>query len=379
MSKKTLLVLVAVLAALSAAIALRGGGARVPAGAAAAGGALLPGVDLGTVRAVSIADGSATTHLAQAEGLWRVAEEDDHPADLERLREFMRALDDAKNAQVADETPDRLAEFGLAAEGDPAPVRIALEHAGGTAVLSLGKRRAPRGGEEVWRPQAGRYARVGEGPVLLLKDDIAGATADSGQWWDRKLLEVAAESIRKVEIASAEGSFAMERGTNDTFALAGATEGESPDEGAARRLFGALRQLRAESRWPAGDEEAFANAATYRAEADGVGYAIRIGAPRSDRNGGRPVAIAASAAEGATSEQQAAAAAAAKRLNGRAYVVPAYLAEALVATRAELVRKAPPASEAAPESVPESAPVPAEEPDPPPAPADAPAAESAPS
>ena len=72
-------------------------------------------------------------------------------------------------------------------------------------------------------------------------------------------------------------------------------------------------------------------------------------------------------------------AAAAKRWNGRAYVVPAYLAEALVATRAELVRNAPPASEAAPESVPESAPVPAEEPAPPPAPAAAPAAESAPS
>ena len=266
----------------------------------------------------------------------------------------------------------------MAPEGDSAPVRIALEHAGGTTVLSLGKRREPRRSEDVWGPPAGRYVRVNEGPVLLIKDDIAAVDANPGQWWERNLLEVAPEAVRKMQITSAEGAFAVERGTNDTFVLAGAAADETVDDAAARRLFGALRNLRAESRWPADEAAAFSNDVRCVAEAEGIVYSVRIGDPQSDRNGGRPVKVEATVAEGATSEQQAAAAAA-NKLAGRIYLVPAYQADPLAMKREALVRKAPPEPESEPEVVPEPAPVPAEEPAAPPAPADALAEESAPS
>lgn len=377
MSRKTLVVLVAVLAALSVAIVLRGGRAPVPVGAGAGGGGLLPAADLVSVRAIRIEDGANTTRMERVDGIWRVAEEDNHPADVARLREMMRSIDGTENPQVADEKPaTRLAEYGLAPEGNSAPLRIALEHAGGTTVLSLGKRREPRRNEEVWMPPAGRYVRVDEGPVLLIKDDIAMADANPGQWWDRNLLEVAPEAIRKVQITSAEGAFAIERGTNDTFVLAGSAEDETVDAAAARRLFGALRNLRAESRWTADEAAAFSNGVRCVAEAEGVVYSVRIGDPQSDRNGGRPVKIEATAAEGAMPEQQAAAAAV-NILAGRIYLVPGYQAEPLAMKRDALVRKAPPEHESEPEVVPEPAPIPAEEP--PPASADALAEESAPS
>ena len=349
MSKKTLWVLVIVLAALSAAVWWSGRRAA-PATASAAGGRLLPGVDLATVRAVALETAAATTRLAQADGVWCVAEKDDYPADVRRLRELIRALDETDDAQVADASADRLAEYGLAAEGADAPLRLALAHAAGTTTVSLGKTRAPRRGEEYWGPPAGRYARVDEGPVLLLKDDVPGSDADPAQWWDRALLEIESADVRKVEIASGGETFALARDTNGTVALVGAAAGEEADAAATERLFGALRNLRAdEILKPADADGMFAEAATYAAETAGATYRIQIGAALADRGNGRPVRIE------ATGDVSAATT---KKLAGRAFLVPSYLGDALVAKRAALVRKAEPVppEPAAQEPAPETAP-----------------------
>jgi len=352
MSKKTMWILVIVLAALSVAVWWSGRRAA-PVAASAAGGRLLPGVDWATVRAVALETAAATTRLAQVDGVWCVAEKENAPADVRRLRNLIQALDETDDAQVADESADRLAEYGLAAEGAEAPLRIALEHAAGTTTVSLGKTRAPRRGEEYWGPPAGRYVRVDEGPVLLLKDDVPGADADPAQWWDRALLEIEPETVRKVDVAGGGETFALERGTNGTFALVGAAEGEEVDAAAAERLFGALRNLRAdEILKPEETEGMFAEAATYAAETEGATYRVEIGAAQTERGNGRPVRIE------ATGDVSAATA---KKLAGRAFLIPSYLGDALVAKRAALVRK--------PEPAPEAPPAPAAEPtlEPPPA------------
>ena len=338
MSKKTLWILVVVLAALAVAVWRTQQKESAPAAkGVAAGGMLLASVDLSTVRAITLADSAATTHLARADGVWSVAEQDHYPADLNRLRGLMRALDDVRDTQVADTGAARLAEYGLAAGEESAPLRIELEHGQGTTVVTLGKMREPRRSDDYWMPAAGRYVRVDEGPVLLIKEDIAMAAADPAQWWDRLLLEVAPESIRQVEVASAAGSFVVARDTNGTFSLEGAAAGETVDVAAANRLFGALRALRAEKILPA---EAVSNAGSFKAQADGVVYSLQLGEALADSGAGRPVKIDATAAADATPEQQAAAAAVGKKLNGRVHLIPAYLAEALSLKRDALVAKA---------------------------------------
>ena len=354
MSKKTMWILVIVLAALSAAVWWNGRRAA-PAAASAAGGRLLPGVDLATVRAVALETAAATTRLEQVDGVWCVAEKENVPADVRRLRGLIQALDETDDAQVADESADRLAEYGLAAEGEEAPLRIALDHAAGTTTVSLGKTRAPRQTEAYWGPPAGRYVRVDEGPVLLLKDDVPGAEADPAQWWDRALLEIEPETVRKVEVMNNGETVAIERGEDGMFALVGAADGEEVDAAAAERLFGALRNLRAdEILKPEETEGMFAEVATYAAETEGATYRIEIGATPADRGNGRPVRIE------ATGDVPAATA---KKLSGRAFRVPAYLGDALVAKRDALARKAEPVSTepAAEEPVNEEPPAVAEE------------------
>jgi hypothetical protein len=212
--------------------------------------------------------------------------------------------------------------------------------------------REPQEGGQPWGPPPGRYARVDEGPVLLIKEDIAGVSADPVQWWDHVLLQVAPESIRKVEASSGEGSFAIERGTNGMFMLAGA-EGKEVDAAAANRLFGALGNLRAEKILPNAEDAALANAIEFKAVTEAATYFVHVGEARSDQAGGKPVEIEVAAAAAATPEQQSAAALVNKKLNNRTFLIPAYLADSLCVKKADVMGK--PA-----EPAPEPPPVPAE-------------------
>ena len=351
MSKQTLWVLVLVLGVLAGAMWMNGRRAAAPAAKHAAEGvALLPSVELSTVRSITLEDGAVTTHLAQVEGVWCVAEQDNYPADLNRLREMLRSIDGTENAQVAEVGSAHLAEFGLATEGDSTPLRIALEHEKGTTLLSLGKLREPRRSEEAWRPAAGRYVRVDEGPVLLIKEDIRLVAADPAQWWDRLLLEVPPESIRQVEIRSGDGWVALNRGTNGTFALRDGMDGEEVEPAAANRLFGALRYLRAESLLPASAEGAalFTNAVVYQAELERVSYRIQLGEAQSAFGDGRPIQIEVTASADATPDQQAAATTAGKKLGQRTFLISAAQAESMSLKKDVLVRKSEPAPEPPP-------------------------------
>lgn len=346
MSKKALMVLVVILAALACAMGeakWKWRAATPSRKSGAAGEMLLSSVELNTVRSITIEDGTSTTHLAQVDGVWCVAEQDNYPVDLNRLREMMRSIDEMGGGQIVAQGSTFLAEYGLAADGESAPLRITLGHEKGTTVLSLGKMREQRNGERSWGPSPGRYARVDEGPVRLLKEDVRMAQAVPDQWWDRSLLEVSPETIQQVVVGDPDGSYAVERGTNGTFTLVNAADGEVVDVAAADRLFGALRSLRAEKILPSdvgGSDTVFTNAISYKAEVEGMTYRIQIGAAQSDaKDGGRSVKIEVSATSSATPEQQEAATLAGKKLNNRTFLIPAYLADSLSLKKEALIPK----------------------------------------
>lgn len=338
MSKKTLLVLAVVLAALIGALWMNSReAAPAAAGAESVGGKLLGKVDLAGLTRLTIGDGSHTTRLVRAEGAWRVEELEGHAADLNRLREMIRLVDEMEGGQVVDESAERLAEYGLAAEGDAVPLKLAFEHGGGTTVLMLGKAREPRWSEDLWGPPPGRYVRVDEGPVRLIKDDIPQAQADPDQWWDRQVLAVEPDVLQRAGVTTKDGAYQIARTTNGTYEIVSAAEGEEVDAAAAGRLFGALRGLRADRMVSWTEEEtgkSFAEAAEYRAEAEGQTYRVQVG-QAAEEGGGRPVRVARG-----------------EEPWGRVYLVPEYLADALSLARSAVVRKAePPAEEKAVEAV----------------------------
>ena len=352
MSKKTLLGLAIVLAVLMAALWGAGRRSAAPAGAEeAAAGTLLTDVEMNSVRAITITDGTATTRLVRTEGIWIVEGLDGYPADFDRLQRLIREIDEARNPQVADPGADKLAEFGLTGDSDPAPRQLVLEHAGGTTILHLGRLREPQRSEnQMWGPPPGRYVRVDEGPVLLIKEDLGLVQADSGQWWDRRLLELEPDAIRKMKIERADGSYGVERTGEGTFALAvDSGEGEV-DAAAANRLFGSLRNLRADRQLASGEEEAdaFADVLVCRAETDAAAYRLEIGAVDTNNAASRFVKIDVTPVPEATPEQEALAAQAARKFNGRIFLIPTYQVESMTLQRAAVIR--PPDPESGPES-----------------------------
>ena len=195
MSKKSLWVLVLVLVALGALLWWQGRQEAQPvaASAQAATAPLLAGVDWNGLTTIMLADGVATTHLAKVDGNWTVVEQDGYPADVNRLRQMLRSLDDLAAGEVVAAATDDLTEFGLVPAGDSPPTRLLLEQDGRGSTLWLGNMRAPER-HAMWMRESGRYVRVDDGPVRLIKDSMAriSTTPDGGgsgrSWpWSRRM------------------------------------------------------------------------------------------------------------------------------------------------------------------------------------------------
>lgn len=342
MSRKTLFILVILLVVLAGLWKFYSRQTTAPNAAAAdAAGTLLGPVDMSTVSAITLEGSAATTHLAQAEGEWRVAEKEDYPANFDHLRELIRSIDAMEAGQSVPAGTDHLAEFGLIADETSTPTRVTLQHAAGQTVLAIGHLRAPNPDEPYWGRVPGRYVRVDEGPVRLLKDDIRMAEADPDAWWDRNLLKLAAEDVQRLEVTSETETYALERGEDQVLKIVDAAEEEETEANAVNRLLGALRNLRADEMLPKDTE--ITGASRLEVLAAGVTYSLRIGEPRSDKNNARPIQIVITPTDDIVPEAAAGVARQAKRLVGNTYLIPSYQADQLLPAKTTLISTPPPA------------------------------------
>lgn len=350
MSRKTLTILAGLLAALLCALWWKG---RAPGGGRAdvpeSAGRLLAGVDWESLRAVVLEEAGDRIRLERKDDVWRVAELDGYPVDFERLRRLVQALDELTPGPVVDSGEGELAEYGLTEDSDPRPSVVTLEHAQGVTVLRLGARRQPRRAEELWGPPPGRFARVDEGPVVLLAEDLPLAQSNPQTWWDRGLLAVEPETIEQIRVEAGGESFAIERTEDGGFGVVDGAETDFADASGAKRLFGALRNLRADrlltaedldqEPWP--EDPRLVEART----ADAV-YRVWLGGEPSDAPGSRRIRIEMEANAEAGQEARTQADRTEEKAEGRTFVIPAYLVSALEMDRGTVIQAREPESAA---------------------------------
>lgn len=325
MKKSTWILLGVVLVALLGAVWMRG---KLGAVSEELTRRLLGDVDLATLEAVEIVSGDQTVRVELLYGSWGVSQMDGYRADMSRLRRLVQHLDEAEPGQVMEEAAGDLAEYGLAADGDEAPMLIRLTHAGGVTTVALGKSRTPGGASRGWGMWPGRFARVDEGAVVLLKDDVPHVEADPDLWWEQNLFELEPRDIREIRLTRADSDFMLRQDEEGEFELADAAEGESVVRGRARRLFDTLRSWRADKLLAGEDWDAEAEG-VFRVEVrmDDDTLIFEVGPTPEDEPGGRPVRFVA-----ATETD----------LEGRVFRVPAYRVDPLVAERADVIRVLPP-------------------------------------
>lgn len=292
MKSRTLVILGLVLVALAVVVKLSGRKtAPAETGPVKPGAPVFAIDDFNQVAGITIADGTQAVELVKSDNKWTIASSWNHPANFERVADdILSKYALLRVGRVIKASPAELRDFGLdpAATGEDAkkPVVVTLRDAGKKelAVFKLGVERSrPSTGGGMGGYPDSQYVQVGDGPVLLVDENLGRPGATRKDWITTQLLNVNAEQIVDLDVVDKNGvSYGLARDTNMSFyAKQKADKEEVKDEG-ARSLFGAISYLNVSD--VAGPTGAVADAfsgtnSSYRAKTkDGLIYRLDLGA-----------------------------------------------------------------------------------------------------
>jgi hypothetical protein len=207
---------------------------------------LLGELPVNDVAAIVIKGGTNQLDLVKKDGLWRVKERNDYPANFSEISGFLLKAADLKAAQTEEIGLSQLGRYKLLPPG-PATntaVQVELLDQNGKAIKSLllGKthmrksegRPSPMGemGENEGFPD-GRYVMVGAGAktVAVVSDPLSNLEAKPDQWLNKDFFKV--EKIRSIAVvfpvATNSWKVARDTETATDWKLAEAKPGEQLD------------------------------------------------------------------------------------------------------------------------------------------------------
>lgn len=214
---------------------------------------LFPALAINDVQSIDIRAPSETVTVARVDGLWRVAERFQYPADFDKVRNLLNKLATVKSLRPMDANPQQRADLQLQQDATGTATRptvITLRNASGAVMetLLLGKERikegegaAPHGGYP-----DGRFVATGKGDVHLVGDTLEEAITLPRSWMDEEFVHLPAEEILSIEVAGAAGGpVTLSRNSGlIPFTLPSIPDGKEADESKLSRLTSALAYLR---------------------------------------------------------------------------------------------------------------------------------------
>jgi hypothetical protein len=209
---------------------------------------LLPGLrdELNKVDgfALSGAGGKPLLTLKRNGDDWRVAERADYPADMNKLREYLYKLADAKVLDTKTSNPKRYAELGVEDPIDPnaKSMQVALDGLKEIPKLIVGLYNGQGGGGTFVR-------REGEAQSLLVSGNLL-AEKDPAAWIRHDLLDVDAAKIKEIRLTGLDGKTLRvykDQASDGNFKIADLPKGREPaSDFVANGLGSALSSLRAD-------------------------------------------------------------------------------------------------------------------------------------
>lgn len=188
MKLKTLIVSVAVLAALSVAAYLGNRPEAAPPADARVGKALLDADTAQRVAGLVVSDQGKKVELAKgADGTWRVKSYFDLPADFEKIARLVQDLNESKVERFVTANPERISHL------DFKDSSIALSDASGKEIWNVTLGKAPDSGNGKFIRFAGESRAYFSGMHVWLDTDAKG-------WASSQLVTVKPEEVSKIEI-----------------------------------------------------------------------------------------------------------------------------------------------------------------------------------
>ena len=155
----------------------------------------LPDIELAEVTSVTLASGEQTVTVNKAAEGWQVAEKHDYPADFTVLSGFLTQLSGLTIAEKKTSKPENHARLGVADSGEGEGIRITIQP--GEQTLVVGNEAGGRG----------NFFRVAGDPQVYLSQQALELDLDALAWVDPIIVNIDAESVREVSIATAKAGF----------------------------------------------------------------------------------------------------------------------------------------------------------------------------
>jgi hypothetical protein len=261
------------------------------------GDKVLPNFRPNDIAAIHIR-GTSDANIVHKNGLWRVAERNDYPANFGKISDLLIKLQNLKVVEAETVGPSQLARVNLdePGQGTSSGTLVEFKDSHGKVIeaLLLGKKHLHEQGDASHAVVAGeadgRYILLRKDPknVFLISDGLAGVEPNAQAWENRDFFK--AENVKSVSLAAPDpaNSWKIFHDTESSpWVLADAKSGEVLDSKRALMITNALNSPRFADVAPASDlartgldKPMVLSIETF----DHFAYTIKIGAKGPDDN-----------------------------------------------------------------------------------------------
>jgi hypothetical protein len=194
MKLRTIVVIVALLAALSVVAHLKNRPQAAPPADARVGKPLLDSDTALKAAGLTVSDQGKKVELTRgADGNWRVASYFGMPADFEKIARLVQDLNEAKVERFVTANPDRFRHLEFKDS------TIALDDSSGKEIWSVTLGKTPDSGN-------GRFIRFGSEPKAYFSGTHVWLDTDAKGWANAQLVSVKADDIARIEIPFESGN-----------------------------------------------------------------------------------------------------------------------------------------------------------------------------
>ncbi len=167
------------------------------------------------VAGLSLTAGASTVTLEKKDDAWTVADRNGYPADLEKVRDFLRGVALSERREPKTANPERFEEIGLGGSG----TSVSLRDAGGDTMLAFAMGKQSTIGSD----RSLTYIFQDSDTRAWLVTSLAEASADPAWWLKADLLDLSDARVRSISL----GGTVLTRALGaDAYSLEGLKDGE---------------------------------------------------------------------------------------------------------------------------------------------------------
>ena len=232
---KSLAVLLAVTAAMVVAVLALYSGNRPAKQEFQPGSLLIQGVAPEKIQTISIVHGKETVTLERRPDKGFVlAERDDYPASLNRINELLLACLEIRCRSKVTDAKESYRELGVEEGADDAVV-VTFKESSGRTLFGLVRGRNAEGG--------GAYVRLLDQSAVYASESNPAIDATPTSFLDKKIVDVKADDIRRVEVVTGKDPYALTRDEKGVVTLEKVPEGKRAKSSVCDTVATALTDL----------------------------------------------------------------------------------------------------------------------------------------